>query len=37
LISTHDEQFLDAADRVIYLNHGRIIESWRKQVPEVPA
>jgi cell division transport system ATP-binding protein len=37
LISTHDEQFLDAADRVIYLNHGKIIESWRKQVPEVPA
>jgi cell division transport system ATP-binding protein len=36
LISTHDEQFLDAADRVIYLNHGKIIESWRKQVSEVP-
>jgi cell division transport system ATP-binding protein len=37
LISTHDEQFLDAADRVIYLNHGKIIESWRKQAPEVSA
>tara|TARA_R110001599_G_scaffold64023_3_gene179285 strand:+ start:950101 stop:950784 length:684 start_codon:yes stop_codon:yes gene_type:complete len=34
LISTHDEQFLDAANRVIYLNHGRIIESWRKHAPE---
>ncbi|HWT71043.1 MAG TPA: ATP-binding cassette domain-containing protein [Oxalicibacterium sp.] len=34
LISTHDEQFLDAADRVIHLNHGRFVESWRKQVPE---
>ena len=34
LISTHDEQFLDAANRVIYLDHGCIIESWRKEVPE---
>jgi cell division transport system ATP-binding protein len=37
LISTHDEQFLDSADRVIYLNHGKIMESWRKQAPEVSA
>lgn len=37
LISTHDEQFLDAANRVIYLDHGRIIESWRRESPEVTA
>jgi cell division transport system ATP-binding protein len=37
LISTHDEQFLDAANRVIYLDHGRIIESWRKELPEATA
>lgn len=34
LISTHDEQFLDAADRVVHLNQGRFVESWRRQVPE---
>lgn len=33
LISTHDEQFLDAADRVIYLEHGRFVESWRRRTP----
>ncbi|MDQ7970098.1 MAG: ATP-binding cassette domain-containing protein [Oxalicibacterium faecigallinarum] len=33
LISTHDEQFLDTATRVIYLDHGRIIESWRRTTP----
>jgi cell division transport system ATP-binding protein len=37
MISTHDEQFLDTANRVIYLDHGRIIESWRRETPEVPA
>lgn len=34
LISTHDEQFLDTATRVIYLDHGRIIESWRRTAPQ---
>src|SRR5690606_35076672 len=33
LISTHDEQFLDTATRVVYLDHGRIIESWRRTTP----
>jgi len=28
LISTHDEQVLDAASRVIYLDRGRVAESW---------
>jgi cell division transport system ATP-binding protein len=37
LISTHDEQFLDTANRVIYLNHGKIIETWRRQTPEAVA
>jgi len=31
LISTHDEQFLDCANRVIYLRQGQIVESWRRQ------
>ncbi|MFC3108514.1 cell division ATP-binding protein FtsE [Undibacterium arcticum] len=31
LISTHDEQFLDCANRVIYLRQGQIVESWRKE------
>ena len=30
LISTHDEYFLDSADRIIHLDHGRIVEAWRK-------
>lgn len=30
LIATHDEHFLDSADRVIHLDHGRIVEAWRK-------
>lgn len=37
LISTHDEQFLDTATRVIYLDHGRIIESWRRTAPQESA
>jgi cell division transport system ATP-binding protein len=37
LISTHDEQFLDTATRVIYLDHGRIIESWRRTATQEPA
>jgi len=28
LISSHDEQFLEQADRVIYLSHGSVTESW---------
>jgi cell division transport system ATP-binding protein len=30
LISTHDEYFLDRADRVVCLNHGKVVDSWRK-------
>lgn len=37
LISTHDEQFLDTATRVIYLDHGRILESWRRTTAQEPA
>lgn len=29
IISSHDEQFLDQASRVIYLNHGQISDSWQ--------
>jgi cell division transport system ATP-binding protein len=28
LISSHDEQFLDQADRVIYLRNGRLTDNW---------
>ena len=35
IISTHDEQFLDTATRVVYLDHGKIIESWRRTTPQV--
>jgi cell division transport system ATP-binding protein len=28
VISTHDEQVLDAASRVIYLDRGRVVEGW---------
>jgi len=28
LISSHDEQVLDGASRVVYLDGGRIVESW---------
>lgn len=31
LISTHDDYFLGSADRVIYLDHGQITETWRKE------
>jgi cell division transport system ATP-binding protein len=34
VISTHDEQFLDTANRVIYLSAGRITESWRRHEGE---
>ena len=36
LISTHDEQVLDGASRVVYLNGGHIVDSWRN-VPEKAA
>ena len=28
LISSHDEQFLDQASRVIYLQQGRLTDHW---------
>ena len=34
LISTHDEYFLDRADRVVCLDHGKIVDSWRKHATE---
>lgn len=33
LISTHDEQFLQAANRVVFLDHGQVTETWRRQQP----
>ena len=33
LISTHDEQFLDSANRVVFLDHGQVTETWRRQEP----
>ena len=29
IISSHDEQFLDQASRVIYLSKGAITDSWK--------
>ena len=29
LISTHDDQYLSGAERIIYLDHGRIVDGWR--------
>lgn len=29
LISTHDEQILSGAERVVYLAHGRLADRWR--------
>jgi cell division transport system ATP-binding protein len=34
VISTHDEYFLDRADRVVCLDHGKIVDSWRKTAAE---
>ena len=31
LISTHDELVIESADRVVYLDRGKIIETWRRQ------
>jgi ABC-type lipoprotein export system ATPase subunit len=33
LISTHDEQFLQSANRVVFLDHGQVTETWRRQEP----
>lgn len=32
IISSHDEQFLDQASRVIYLNQGQISDSWQSSL-----
>jgi len=37
LISTHDEQFLDSANRVVFLDHGRVTETWRRADSGEPA
>ncbi len=34
LISTHDEYFLERADRVVCLDHGRIVENWHSKAME---
>jgi len=28
LISTHDDQYLSGAERIVYLDRGRIVDSW---------
>jgi cell division transport system ATP-binding protein len=30
LISTHDEQVMESGGRVVYLNHGRIVDGWQE-------
>ena len=32
LISTHDEQYLTGADRIVYLDRGRIVDGWHNGV-----
>jgi cell division transport system ATP-binding protein len=34
IISTHDEQMLDSANRVIYLTQGRLVDGWRNDAAE---
>lgn len=34
LISTHDEQFLRAASRVVFLDHGQIVDTWPGKAAE---
>jgi cell division transport system ATP-binding protein len=34
VVSTHDEHFLDRADRVICLDRGKIVETWRRSPVE---
>ncbi|MGB6056185.1 MAG: ATP-binding cassette domain-containing protein [Burkholderiaceae bacterium] len=36
LISTHDEQFLESANRVVFLDHGRVTETWRRAEAGAP-
>lgn len=37
VISTHDDYFLERADRVIYLSQGRVTEAWRRNPAEEDA
>lgn len=32
IISSHDEQFLDQASRVIYLSQGQVVSSWKSSL-----
>jgi len=32
IISSHDEQFLDQASRVIYLSQGKIVDTWKSSL-----
>ncbi|MCH8621365.1 ATP-binding cassette domain-containing protein [Undibacterium sp. TS12] len=32
IISSHDEQFLDQASRVIYLSQGQVVTSWKSSL-----
>jgi cell division transport system ATP-binding protein len=32
LISTHDDQILDSANRVVFLDQGHVVETWRKEI-----
>jgi cell division transport system ATP-binding protein len=34
VISTHDEYFLDRADRVVCLDRGKVVDTWRKETME---
>jgi cell division transport system ATP-binding protein len=34
IISTHDEQMLDSANRVIYLTQGRLVDGWHNDAAE---
>jgi cell division transport system ATP-binding protein len=37
IISSHDEQFLEQANRVIYLSKGEVTDSWTSAVESVVA
>lgn len=37
VISTHDDQILDSANRVVFLDQGRVVETWRKEAMESAA
>jgi cell division transport system ATP-binding protein len=34
VISSHDEQILGRASRVVYLNQGRVVDGWRDDAPK---